>query len=198
MRSEIEVKFLDINHELLRTKLREIGGECIHPMRLMRRQVFETPDMNEKDAFLRVRDEGDKVTVTYKQFATLSVDGAKEIEVTVDDFKKAVELAKVLCPVVNCVSYQESKRETWKLEDAEVVLDEWPWLKPYIEIEGGSEEALRKVADELGLDWNDAVFGDVMVAYRAEYPHLTEKDTVGNLASVGFEDPLPELFQTNA
>ena len=42
------------------------------------------------------------------------------------------------------------------------------------------------------------MFGDVMVAYRAEYPHLTENDTVGRIESVRFDDPLPELLRWQA
>ena len=193
MQTEIEVKFLDVNFDELREKLIELGGGCEQPMRLMRRAIIETETMKANDAYLRVRDEGDKVTMTYKQFRSLSVDGAQEIEMTVGDFDTAIAMLSAIDLPYR--SLQESKRETWKLGDVEVVLDEWPWLKPYIEIEGGSEADLQTAAAELGLDWKMAVFGDVMVAYRAEYPHLTEKDTVGNIAEVRFDDPLPDLLK---
>lgn len=192
MNAEIEAKFLDIDHDQIRDKLRILGAECEQPMRLMRRVTIDNADMKSKDAFVRVRDEGHRVTMTYKQFDTLSVDGAKEIEIIVSDFDKAVQL--LAAAGLPHGSFQESKRETWCYGDVEIVLDEWPWLKPYIEIESHSEAILREIAIELDLDWNDAVFGDVMVAYRAEYPHLSEKDTVGNLASVKFDDPLPDLL----
>jgi len=193
MQAEIEVKFLDVNFDEIREKLKALGGVCEQPMRLMRRAIIENEAMKAKGGYLRVRDEGDKVTITYKQFDSLSVDGAKEIEFSVSDFDEAVKLlGQVDLPYR---SFQESKRETWKLGDVEVVLDQWPWLKPYIEIEGESEEDLKTVAEQLGFSWAQAVFGDVMAAYRAEYPHLTEKDTVGNLAEVRFDDPVPDLFK---
>lgn len=195
MQSEIEVKFLNIDHDMIRDRLKSIGAVCEHELRLMRRFVVETPEMKTRDAFLRVRDEGGKVTMTYKQFDALSVDGAKEIELEIDSFDAGVSLIKTICPDLNRISYQESKRETWKLDECEIVLDEWPWIKPYIEIEGRSEEELKSFAEKLALNWNDAVFGDVMAAYRAEYSHLTEKDTVGNLAEVKFGDPLPDLLK---
>lgn len=44
--------------------------------------------MKAKGAFARVRDEGYRVVMTYKQFDDLSIDGAKEIEIVVDDFDK--------------------------------------------------------------------------------------------------------------
>lgn len=194
MQSEIEVKFLNVSFDDIRTKVAALGGKCKTPMRLMRRVAIENDFMRTgKDAFLRVRDEGDKVTFTYKQFDSLSVDGAKEIEVEVSDYDKTVAiLAQAGLPAYTS---QQTKRETWHLGKVEIMLDEWPWLQPYIEIEGESEEVLRQVANQLGFDWEDAVFGDVMAAYRAEYPHLSLKDTVATLAEVNFGDPLPELLQ---
>jgi adenylate cyclase, class 2 len=193
MKTEYEAKFIQINHDEIRQKLKNIGATLHHPMRLMRRAIIENEVLRQKDAFLRVRDEGEKITLTYKQFSHRSLDGAKEHEIIVSDFDEAVSL--LAAAGLPHRSIQESKRETWICDNAEVVLDEWPWLDPYIEIEADSEEAVKKLASELGFDWDDAVFGDVMAAYRVQYPHLTDKDTVGNLPEVRFGDPLPNLFK---
>lgn len=194
MQSEIEVKFLNVSFDDIRAKLTELGGVCEQPMRLMRRVAIDSEFMRtDKDSFLRVRDEGHRVTMTYKQFDELSVDGAKEIEVEVSDYDATVAiLAQAGLPAHTS---QETRRENWRLGEVEVMLDEWPWLKPYIEIEAGSEVALRRVAEQLGFEWEDAVFGDVMAAYRAEYPHLSPKDTVAHVAVVGFDEPLPEILK---
>lgn len=193
MKTEIEVKFVDVDLDDMRSRLTELGAVCEQPMRLMRRVAIDSDFMRTgKDSFLRVRDEGDKVTMTYKQFDELSLHGAKEIEVTVSSFDDTVAiLANAGLP---SHTYQETKRETWKLGSVEIMLDEWPWLRPYIEIEADSEDAVRAAASDLGFDWDDAVFGDVMAAYRVQYPHLTEKDTVANIAEVKFELPLPQLL----
>jgi adenylate cyclase class 2 len=193
MNSEIEAKFLDINHDEIRQKLIALGAQLEKPLRAMRRVTIDTPHMKAKDAFVRIRDEGDKVTITYKQFDQLSVDGAKEIEIIVSHFEESIAL--FAAAGLKHGSYQESKRETWRLGNAEIVLDTWPWLKPYIEIEGTDVKTVKSVAKSLGLAWNDAVFGDVMAAYRVQYPHLGMKDTVGNLAEVRFDDPLPDIFK---
>ena len=193
MKTECEAKFIRINHDEIRQKLKDIGATLHHPMRLMCRAIIENEELKKKDAFLRVRDEGDKITLTYKQFSNLSVDGAKEHEIIVNDFNETVSL--LAAAGLPHRSIQESKRETWTYDNAEVVLDEWPWLDPYIEIEADSEEAVKKLASELGFDWDDAIFGDVMAAYRSQYPHLSEKDTVGNLPIVRFDDPLPDLLK---
>lgn len=192
MDTEIEAKFVNVDHDAIRAKLKTLGAKLEQPMRLMRRVTIDSEIMKSKNAFLRIRDEGYRVTATYKQFDALSVDGAKEIEITVNDFQATVDLLKAAG--LPHRSFQESKRETWKLDDTEIVLDLWPWLNPYIEIEANNKELVMKVASDLGLIWNDAVFGDVMEAYKIQYPHLNKRDTVGNIPQVRFDDPLPELL----
>ena len=197
MNTEIEAKFLNIDHDDIRRRLTAAGAVCVAPMRLMRRAIIDFPDrrlqIGPPNSYIRVRDEGDKVTLTYKQFSSLSVAGAEEVEVVVDSFEDTI---KVFTSIgLEVVSLQESKRETWEGDGCEVVLDEWPWLSPYIEIEGDSEGELKALATKLGLEWATAVFGDVMVAYRAEYPNLTADQTVGKLTEVKFDVPPPEFMR---
>ncbi len=197
MNTEIEVKFLHINHEEIRARLRYSEFECVTPMRLMRRAIIDYPDrrlqVGTPNSYIRVRDEGDKVTLTYKQFASLSIDGAKEVEVVTSSFEDTI---KIFTQVgLEIVSLQESKRETWKNDTCEVVLDEWPWLDSYIEIEAPTETEVREASQQLGLDWSEAKFGDVMVAYRDQYPYLNETQTVGKVPEVLFDAPLPDLLK---
>ena len=193
MNTEIEAKFVNADHEDIRAKLTAIGATLEQPMRLMKRVTIDSTQLKAKDAFVRIRDQGEKITLTYKQFDELSATGAKEIEVTVSSFEDTVSLFSAAG--LPHGSYQETKRETWNLGSTEIVLDIWPWLNPYIEIEGESEEVIKDVASQLGLNWADAVFGDVMAAYRVQYPHLATYDTVGNIAEVKFEQPLPDLLK---
>ena len=194
MKTEYEAKFLNVNIDEIRQKLQDVGATLEKPMRLMKRVTIDTDDLKKKNAFVRVRDEGDKVTITYKQFDSLSVDGAKEHEIVVSNFEETVAL--LAAAGLPYGSFQESKRETWKFDTVEIMIDEWPWLKPYIEIESNSEVEVRAFCEKLELAWNQAVFGDVMVAYKAQYPHLEERDTVGNLPEVKFGHPLPDLLKS--
>lgn len=194
MNTEIEVKFLRVNHDDVRAKLREIGAVCESPMRLMRRVTFDNAAMKAKNGWIRVRDEGDKVTMGYKQTDSLNIDGTKEIETTVGDFETAVAIFKQL--ELDGGSFQESKRESWRFGDTQIELDEWPWLEPFIEIEAPNEQLVRDMAAKLGFDMRQAVSGDVMAAYREQYPHLGLKDTIGNLAEVRFGAELPEMFKS--
>lgn len=197
MNTEIEVKFLHVNHEEIRIRLRDAGFECVAPMRLMQRAIIDYTDrrlqVGTPNSYIRVRDEGDKVTLTYKQFSSLSIDGAKEVEVVTSSFEDTVKIFTQIG--LEVVSLQESKRETWRSDTCEVVLDEWPWLDPYIEIEATTESEVKDVAQRLGLDWSLAKFGDVMVAYRDQYPYLDETQTVGKVSEVLFDAPLPDLLK---
>ncbi|MDQ2973014.1 MAG: CYTH domain-containing protein [bacterium] len=194
MQTEVEVKFCRVDFDNLRVKLIDCGAKLVNPMRLMRRVIIDNEFMRTgKDGYLRIRDEGDKTTLTYKQFDSLEFGGAKEIEVTVSDYEKTVELFRQIG--LQPKTFQETRREMWQLDNCEIVLDEWPWLDPYIEIEGASKAKVKVCAEKLGFDWNDAVFGDVMAAYRVQYPQLTKKDTIALLESAKFDDPLPELLR---
>ncbi len=192
MKTEIEVKFLNVDFAQLREKLQALGAVCEQPMRLMRRVIIEPPGLSAKDAFVRLRDEGDKVTLTYKQFHDhTAFSGVKEIEVTVSDFDATVALlAQAGLPHR---SFQESRRETWRLDDVEVVLDEWPWLNPYIEIEGHNEQHVKNAAKQLGFDWNNAMFGSVTVAYQHQYP-TSDASQLVSIPRIAFGDPLPTIF----
>lgn len=193
MNTEIEVKFVNINHDDIRDRLKLIGAKLEQPMRLMQRVTIDSSEMRSKNAFLRVRNQGDKITLTYKQFDELSISGAKEIEIIVNNFDETIKL--LAAAGLPHGSFQETKRETWKLGSTEIVLDIWPWLHPYIEIEGQSEHEVKSVASLLNLDWSEAVFGDVMEAYRIQYPNIGADDTVGKIAEVKFGHPLPDFLK---
>jgi hypothetical protein len=46
------------------------------------------------------------------------------------------------------------------------VLDEWPAVPPFCEIEASTEDQVRAAATELGFDWKDALFGAVGSVYE--------------------------------
>lgn len=192
MKTEIEVKFVDVDIDDVRSRLQRAGATLVQPMRLMRRQVFHLVDRS-KDAYVRVRDEGDKVTMTYKQFDEIGLHGAKEVEVMVTNFEDTRNILQYagLMPK----SYQETRRETWLLDGVEVVIDEWPWLRPFIEIEGESEEAVRRTAAALGFEWEAAVFGAATEAYRQQYSDIPQDFIMDDVPEIKFDAPLPERLR---
>lgn len=193
MQAEIEVKFLGVNHDDVRNTLKNAGATLEKPMRTMRRYIFDVPAARETaDAHVRVRDEGDKVTIAYKDYGALTVDSTQEVETTVGDFDKAVALLRAAGLPVK--SFQETRRETWRLGSCEVVLDEWPWLRPFIEIEGPSEKEIRACAASLGFDWSKGVFGSATIAYRAEFA-IPRPLSIGECERIAFDEPVPAWLE---
>ena len=193
MQTEVEAKFW-VNHDKVRAALLAAGAVNEQPMRLMRRVILDYPDgtLDQDHAWLRVRDEGNKVTITYKRDAENSFGSAQEIETTVGSIETTVALLEALG--LEARSRQESKRETWRLGDVEIVLDEWPWLDEYIEIEAATQQEVKDVARQLGFTWDDAVFGSVTSLYKIQYPALTENGRFDEVQEVAFDQPVPDLF----
>lgn len=193
MQQEIEATFTNIDMSVMRDKLKRAGATLTVPERVMKRVVVDYPDkrmQQQSDSWVRIRDEGDKVTLTYKRTKEHDLSSIKEIEVEVSDYQKTIDIFLALGMVVH--TNQETKRETWELDDVEVVIDQWPWIPPILEVEGRSKQAIKKVAERLGLDWADALFGSVIVAYEREYPKV--KDIGKKIASepkIAFDLPKP-------
>lgn len=196
MKTEIEVKFYRVDVEDIRRRLRNADATLVQPMRLMRRALIEEPQHQQVHSFIRIRDEGDKVTLTYKRrsdSAASQIDGTKEIEVVVSDFEDTVMLFQEAGWQYK--TFQESKRETWQLGGAEIVIDEWPWLPPYIEIEAGSELEVREASEKLGLSWDDKLIGHLDALYEKEYEFAENFRGVIDVREVRFDAPLPEQLK---
>lgn len=193
MEKEIEAKFLDVDHDTMRKDLQSLSAVLVQDMTPMRRINMDFPDgsLRNKGGWLRIRDEGTKVMTAYKQKNSPGIHGVQEVQTGVDSFDAAVALMKALGLVET--SYQETKREIWMLDDSEVVLDIWPWVKPYIEIEGPSEDHVKAVAGKLGFVWEEAVFGPVEPVYQAEYD--ISVDEFHTLTHITFDGHIPAWLE---
>lgn len=193
MKTEIEGKWLNVNVESLRQKLREVGADLVQDERLMIRQLFDYPDrkLDKVNAWVRVRDEGNKITVSYKQLVDRSVNGTKEVNVTVDDFEGVAKFLEAIG--LESKSFQESKRESWKLGKVEIEIDTWPWIPSFVEIEAESEEELKRTAVLLGFDYSDVLHGSYETAYQAVY-EITD-DELNYLEEMRFV-PVPDWLES--
>jgi adenylate cyclase, class 2 len=194
MQQEIEAKFLNVPHNDIRLKLEQLGAVQRYPQRVMRRRNFDFPDkrLDSKKAWVRLRDEGDKIELMLKQSVGSAIGDIRETPVIVSDFEAAT--AFLLSIGLYEKSEQETKRELWQLGDVEIMLDEWPWVKPFIEIEAQSEEGVREVAGKLGLDWTEAIFDTIEPVYYAEYD--VTRDQIHAITSISFRQPVPTVFET--
>lgn len=193
MKPEIEAKFFDVDFDVLRARLRGLDAECVQPVRLMRRKNFDHADgrLEAIGGWVRVRDEGDKVTLAYKQLDNREIDGTKEVSVEVSDFDATVELLQ--SAGLKQTSYQETRRESWVMDGVQIELDEWPWVQPFIEIEAETIESLYAAAEKLGLDRSRALHGSVEIMYLREYD-VTEKE-VDAWPEITFS-PVPDWLET--
>jgi adenylate cyclase class 2 len=144
-------------------------NRLVRPEFLQKRKTFYIPgnDYEKTGAWARVRDEGDKITLSYKVIKGNKIEGQKEATVVVDNFDKAVSiLENIGCRVK---SYQETKRELWMLDGVEITIDEWPFLEPLVEIEGKTEKDVKKASEKLGFDYKNAFFGCVSTNYSKKY-----------------------------
>lgn len=184
MITEFEAKFLNINVDSLQKKLIQIGALQTNPKKLMRRKIFDLPFTTPHKQWVRVRDEGDKITITLKRILnTTKIDGMREVEFAVEKFDIACEFL-TLCGLVP-VSYQENYRENWNYNGAFLSIDTWPGLAPFLEIEGTDESTVRSVAQKLELDFNHSLFGPVDVVY--EYILGIPADTFNTIGELTFE-----------
>jgi adenylate cyclase, class 2 len=166
MHTEIEATFLEVDHDALRKRLQALNAKCEQPLFIMSRTVYDYPDLRlDKDrSWLRVRKEADKTTVAFKHRESEAVDGMKEIELEVSSYKDMCGIFEAIGLKQKAV--QETKREVWRLEACEIMLEEWPWIPPYVEVEGPDEASVRNISEKLGFTIADAMFDSVDNIYR--------------------------------
>lgn len=157
MNFEIEAKLRVDSHEPVRETLRALGAECLG-RGLEENLIFDRPDgsLRRQGQGLRVR------TVSpddlSQQHATLTLKGPvmpgafksrEELEVSMGDAGTGITILERLGFV--CVLSYQKRRESWRLDDCRVELDEPPLIGRFVEIEGPNEAAIRAVQEKLHL-----------------------------------------------
>lgn len=165
MKKEIEILFFDIDREAFRKKLGNIGAQKIYDAFLQKRTVFDFGQKGYMYSWTRIRQEKDKVVISYKE--TEKDHYAQELEVTVDDFDKAVRILQL--SGVEATSYQENYREKYTYKNSEIVIDLWPWLLPVVEIESPDEEELEEVIALCDLDREKSFQGSINNVYHIKF-----------------------------
>ncbi len=191
---EVEVKFLDIDPVALQKKLESIGARKVGEF-FYRRYVFDYPDLrlNTDGAWLRLRDEGDKVTLTYKKRKGKGSSheendqGMHEVEVEVNDFEKTRLLMLELGLVDKF--YEENKRIRWEKDGIEFDIDTWPAIPTYLEIEATRWDEIDKAIRLLELNPDDRKIFSTHQIYaqhgiheleysRVTFDGLVKRDTI--------------------
>lgn len=112
MQIEYEGRILNINPEQLKKKIKLLGGYIKSPLTLYRRTVFNLGDI--KRGFVRVRDEGEKITMTSKIYKKDNLNFPEEHELTINNtFEQGQEFLRSLN--LKEKAYHETIREKWTI-----------------------------------------------------------------------------------
>jgi adenylate cyclase class 2 len=165
---EIEAKFYIQNPEPFKENLIRQGAKLVSERILERNWRFDTPSrtLTSKGEVLRIREDR-RFRLTYKRPISGTLERT-EIEVEVQDSTKTRLLLEALGFEVFYL--YEKFRETFKLDDVEIVLDEVPY-GCFVEIEGPSTRTIYDIAETLGLSWDRRVTS----TYLGLFEHLRKK-----------------------
>ena len=186
--TEFEAKFYPVNKEEYRKKLLAIGAKLVTPERKMKRSVVDSVhNKSLKCDYIRVRDEGNSIRISAKIHARPNgkVSDQKELDITVSDYDKSVEIFKLMGFTID--RYQETLRETWSYKNAEIVIDTWPGLSTYSEIEASSEAEVKEIAEELGFNWENKIITGVAYVYSKVYG-IPVEEAIEKVSFVTFEN----------
>ncbi|APU14296.1 MULTISPECIES: class IV adenylate cyclase [Actinoalloteichus] len=147
MATEYEAKILDVSVDAVRQALRRADAEFIGET-AQRRYVF---DIVEGDAatWMRLRDNGTVATLSVKKIEHDGIGGTHEWETAVGDFAETLTFLSRLG--YEPKSYQENRRESYRCDGAEIEIDTWPLIPPYVEIEAATRDRVVATAARLGF-----------------------------------------------
>ena len=148
MHTEIEERVLEIDVKKTIKKLEKLKAKKIGEWH-QRRLVYDFTPKRENE-WIRLRDTGKSITLTYKNVEKNTIDGTKELEIVVSDFDETNELLKILGYAPR--AYQENKRIRYILNDIEIDIDSWPMIPTYMELEGNNIEKIKELEELLEVD----------------------------------------------
>jgi len=189
MKTELEVKFFPIKKNVIRKLLKTLGARLKQPETLIKRIVYDKRTNPQIQAtYLRVRDEGENVRVSLKINATKygKISDQKELDYIVSNFNDAKRLFDSIGLISN--AYQENYRETWCFKNSEIVIDTWPSLDSYLEIESPNKEELKEIVKKLDLKWKEKKIVSVDELYAQKYT-LTKEQALQAISYCTFKKP---------
>ena len=176
MKEELELRILDVDVNKVIDKLEKMGAEKVGDWHYIR-YIYDTKPFDD-DKWIRLRSNGEEITLTYKNFANDSIDGVKELEIGVSDLQKTKEFLEILG--YEHISFQENKRIRYMYNDIEIDIDTWPYLNAYVEVEANSKDKVIEIVDEL------KVYGSEVTAKNVQSIYLEKGYTKEDLNDLHF------------
>ena len=186
---EIEAKMAVESFEPVRAQLQEAGAQLIG--RFLETNVFlDTEDRSllAADEGLRMRANKDLGTgqsqhiITYKGPRHVGpLKSREEIELTVDSGQQAITLLERL-GYLTMIQF-EKRRDSYRLDDCKIELDEMPHLGLFVEVEGPSEASVMRVRQRLQLGdrpLQKASYASMLMSYLQERGDARRRITFGS------------------
>lgn len=179
MQTEYEIKFYDLDPDTVRHQLFAVGASCRHPRYKMKRLIYHLPGDATRNRYLRVRDEGTRITTSLKSVShnPQDINAAREIDIEVSDFETMCLLYDELWFVRKAYqeTYREAREYTHNDTKIDIVIDWRPQLKPFIEIESSDEASVRAMCEILWYDYAQGDFGAVDTLYQ-KYAGISQEE----------------------
>ena len=140
MPKEFEHQFYDFNKKEIISKMKELKGKYKGTY-LFRVQVLNHP-LNASGTYIRVRDEGFRITLTYK-YQGPNDQYPDEEEVIINNFDLGVNILLGL----GCKKkfYYEKIREIWDVKNTEIIFDSNPGIIDKMDVESKTLKELKEM-----------------------------------------------------
>ncbi|MFA7171441.1 MAG: CYTH domain-containing protein, partial [Candidatus Paceibacterota bacterium] len=130
--------------------------------------VFNLPEERKiEGAWMRVREESDRITMSMKIIDGKNISDQQEYFFIAENTEDACKFLTLLGGTEK--ARQEKRREIWMLGQCEITIDEWPFLEPFLEVEGKNEEMVRETVSLLGYEYDKCRVCAVDVLYSEKY-----------------------------
>ena len=165
MKTEYEIRFLEIDKVRLIEKLKALGATEVGDWL----QIRKTYDLvnPQPNSWIRLRTNGIATTLTVKEIKTDKIDGTKELEIKVDSFEETDAILKKIG--LKSRNFQQNRRHQFIYKNVEIDIDQWPLIPVFAELEGNSEEEIKNVCEKLELDYFKGTTMDITDIYKKVY-----------------------------
>jgi adenylate cyclase class IV len=145
MPKEYEYRFNSYDKKQIISKLKELGAKYFGTYKF---KVMVFTDSINSEKYVRVRDEGHRITMTIKN--NLTDKFPIENEVIISDFDEGVNILLAL----GCKKkyYYEKYREIWNIKNSEIIFDMNPGIPELMEVESSSKKELDDLCKKLELN----------------------------------------------
>lgn len=120
--------------------------------------------------WIRLRQTGDETTITIKKIVDskgeYKLDAVDELELNVPDIEFGKQFLEDLGYFFT--RHQIKMRIAYDFKNTEIVIDKWPKLAPYLEVEGPSKEEIDEAVKMLGYSVNDEIIINTDDVYMRE------------------------------